>query len=134
MLTEDLEIVIVDNGSAALTAGQFPHDAERHEMAERGGRGRCRHPNRLGRGRDGGDRLLLQRLVDTQGRRRRAAQALDATAIFLELRQDAPGRVGRLIGGLRHALQEEVEPLLPRAMQTHRLEQFVVALTVDLEE
>lgn len=66
-------------------------------------------------------RVLLKQIMDAQRRTSPVTLHRDALAVLLEQFDDPGGRIERLIGGVRDARQEEVEPGFPRAMFAHVL-------------
>ena len=75
-------------------------------------------------------RHLLQHVVQAQGRSAAHPLPRKPFAILLEQGDDACRRLERLVGGGRHAVQEELQPGLPRAALPHLLQQTVVILAM----
>jgi phosphoketolase len=132
-LAQDCEIPPVTENAAPFSAGDLLDNAGPFQIGERridrGGRESRLLDELVGRQIG----ILLKQIVNTQRGARPIALRRDTFAVFLEQVDDPGGRVERLIGGIRDAREEEVEPGFPRAMLAHFLKQAVIVGAMSFE-
>jgi len=131
---QNVQVAFVEKQTASSFSTGLSQDAHFDHAIHRGGRGWKAHFHLACCVPDREEWIGLSVPVDQERRRRTAAEALNLFLVCIEESVDAASSPGRLIRGVPHTLQEEVQPGRPAFAFSRLIEPVIVKAPMLLEE